>query len=249
MHKKFIISLGLLLVSQVTHASIIEHYGYSRDSSSNVVSDGKLEWLSWNATKGMSIQSALTSFSADGWRLANSRQLTDLFGTFRFGLPKSSWDICENCSVISETAWSPEENSPIDHFVSLFGWTQLLQCYDAASKYCYSQNDPAKESWVMFGDDSNNDGWFRSAAVLGDHTFVISEDTANQYTERAMFLGDNVHKFKLTSRNNNVGVALVRDAPVVNPLPSVPTPGSLSILLAGLFILLFRNRSEKRVTQ
>ncbi len=249
MHKKFLISLGLLLSSQVTQASVIEHYGYSRDSSSTVVSDGKLEWLSWNITKGMSIQSALAAFSADGWRLANSRQLTDLFGTFRFGLPKSSWGICESCSLISDGSWTPEEDSPIDHFINLFGWTELLRCANATSMYCYSQNDPAAESWVMFGDDSNNDGWFRSAAVLGDHTYVMSGDTVIQYSERAMFLGDNVHKFKLTSKNNNVGVALVRDAPIVNPPSSIPTPSSLSILLAGIFIPLFRNRCEKRVTQ
>lgn len=249
MHKKFIISLGLLLSSQVTQASVIEYYGYSRDSSSTVVSDGKLEWLSWNATKGMSIQSALAAFSADGWRLANSRQLTYLFGTFRFGLPKSSWDICETCSLISEIAWTPEEDSTADHFVSLFGWTELLRCANVTSTYCYSQNDPAAESWVMFGDDSNNDGWFRSASVIGDMTFVMSQNATNQYSGRAMFLADNVHKFKLTSKNSNVGVALVRDAPIVNPPSSIPTPGSLSILLTGIFIPLFRNRSEKRVTQ
>ena len=72
--KTFIASC-LLVTSMASQAAIISHYGYERDSASNIVTGGGLEWLKWDVTKGLSINAALAAYSADGWMLASNSQM------------------------------------------------------------------------------------------------------------------------------------------------------------------------------
>lgn len=87
MIKKVLMTSCLLIMSMASHAGLISHYGYERESGSNIVVGGGLEWLMWGVTAGMSASSALTIHA--GWRLATSAEMVSLFNTFQFG--KDDW--------------------------------------------------------------------------------------------------------------------------------------------------------------
>ena len=82
MLKRALALVIILLTHQLAYAGPIEFKGYSRENSSNVVTGGGLEWLQWTVTKGMTIDSALKQYTAQGWRLANNEQMATLFNTF-----------------------------------------------------------------------------------------------------------------------------------------------------------------------
>ena len=63
MLKKILVASCLLVTSMASQATIISHFGYERDSASNIVRGGGLEWLMWDVTKGMSINEALAAYS------------------------------------------------------------------------------------------------------------------------------------------------------------------------------------------
>jgi hypothetical protein len=98
------------LFSLQAFAGVITYAGYSLDESTNIVTGGGLEWLQWDETKHLSVDSALAEYADDGWSLATSIDMGNMlesFGSF------SSYEI------------SSDTIASYDSFISLFGTTWL----------------------------------------------------------------------------------------------------------------------------
>lgn len=93
MLKKTLVASCLLVASMSSQATIISYDGYQRENGGectdaekvckyNIVTDGKLEWLMWDVTKGMSIDSSLDFYKPGLWRLASNSEMEGLFSVF-----------------------------------------------------------------------------------------------------------------------------------------------------------------------
>jgi hypothetical protein len=237
MLKKLVIMSGLLLTSLTANATLIAHSGYARDSASNIVTGGGLEWLKWDVTKGMSINSALATYTAHGWRLASNKEMAALFNTFLFG-PYVFTDDNETPQSTS-SPWSLSEATNYNKFIELFGTTSStpLVCNAVQTTWCNAPTDLDVRSMAMFGTDANQNGRFQRAEVQDDYTYIYGDRLLYTPQSVALFQGES-YTGGYTSQN--AGVALVRTfdtAPV-----AVPTPGSIGLLALGLVALGHRRR-------
>lgn len=238
MLKKLVLMSGLLLTSLSAQATLISHFGYERDSASNIVTGGGLEWLKWDVTKGMSINSALASYASQGWRLASNDEMAFLFNQFKFG--KSDWHANESVTQSIQLPWnSGDALSSHAMFTNLFGVTRTFSCsLDGRTTLCWSDSDPQLYSLALFGADSNRNGMYNMALVQDDAHRVGSDP-------RVRLTFDN-HEASLSSdlwspdTSAYRGVALVRN--YVPDNVAVPTPGSIGLLALGLVALGYRRR-------
>lgn len=221
MVKKFFIGAILILTSSLTQASLIEYNGYSRDSSSNIVTGGGLEWLMWDVTMGMSINSALAAYSVDGWALASNIQMADLFNVFQFG--KTDWLADEGLQQSAGQPYGSITNH--DGFITLFGHTYLSQCELTQSSGCYSRDNPYIISRAIYGSDANGDSLFNLARVSSDA--LILENNFQSFG--ASLSRDLVSNTEVSSFT---GIALVRKS------ATVPAPNTFGILVLGIAALL-----------
>lgn len=235
MLKNIILLSGLLVASMNAQAALISHFGYERDSASNIVKGGGLEWLKWDVTKGMSINKALTDYSSQGWRLASSVDMAALFNAFSFGI--NTWTSNEQVSQYAGLPWdSSENNSPHASFTLMFGATDKSSCSDVWSSGCYVAYDPKNESHAFFGSDLNSNGIYNLASVKDDNTRDYGWAKGSTGHQAYMYA-------EAVSRDYSYalyGVALVRSA---SPQPgTVDTPGSIGLLVLGLAALGYRRR-------
>jgi hypothetical protein len=236
MLKKLVILTGLLLTSVTAQASLISHFGYERDSAANVVTGGGLEWLKWDVTKGMSINSALSTHAAQGWRLASNVEMAALFNTFQFS--SNVFTGVERLSQSVASPWSLSEDNNYIRFQDLFGRTYAHANVCTAQKVvdCYSATDNYITTRAWFGSDDDKDNKFKLAEVLDDFKFITPNVVAFKEAY-ASISGDHAAP---TDASRYVGVALVRTfdtAPV-----AVPTPGPIGLLALGLVALGYRRR-------
>jgi hypothetical protein len=236
MLKKLVILSGLLLTSVTAQASLISHVGYERDSASNVVSGGGLEWLKWDVTKGMSINSALATHAAQGWRLASNIEIAALFNTFQFG--SNIFTGVEDTFQRSSSPWIVSEASNHNKFLELFGITAAAKdaCKNADCRG-YSVSDNFVYSGAVFGSDDDRDGLYKLAYVFDDSIFFNGADDVSERPAEAAIGFDMLDASRGAA--DVWGVALVRtfDTP-----PVVTTPGSIGLLALGLVALGYRRR-------
>jgi hypothetical protein len=236
--KKILAASCLLVTSMASQATIISHFGYERDSSSDIVKGGGLEWLMWDVTKGKSINQALSDYS--GMRLATSAEITNLFNTFRFGNYNGDWED----SIIDQTTWSNwsvSEASPHNKFIALFGVTtsSRTMCSVELTGNCYMPDDPFVGSVAQYG-KNNVWSWVSRAGVRDDYTDTLLYGYLKSNRSHEAFLT----KRFVDQGNDEVGVALVR---MKTEVPAaVNTPASFSLLTLGLIGLGFRRRHTLR---
>lgn len=237
MLKNIFVASLLLITSMASHAALIEYNGYSRGDASNIVTGGGLEWLKWDLTKGMSINSALAEHSSDGWVLASNIQMASMFNSFQFG--KVGWTGLENLSEYYQMGWSADEDSPHNYFKSLFGVTATLGvCSAPEINSCFLAEDPFRLSSAWYGAEVNGSLLYTSARVRDDLTQLNPDQTlvhVHHFAELGTVDYDSPDMSMLAR-----GVALVRNK-TTEPT-QVPLPGSLSLLALGLVVLGYRRR-------
>lgn len=202
---------------------------YSLDETTNIVTDSRnnLEWLQWDVTRGMSINSALSVYTAEGWQLATNAQMAELFNAFDLSYGEFTWDDDENTIQYH----SHDSDGPVEAvddreklFVGLFGNT-WLELTDTISDYEYSS--------ALFGTDMDNDGLYNDARVYDDYR-KNNGDYFRNFSQM-----DNDFGFTRNSEPYRKGVALVRSDATID----VPEPSSIALfamVLTGLSARRFR---------
>ncbi|RVU40272.1 hypothetical protein EOE67_06665 [Rheinheimera riviphila] len=244
MLRKFFVLAGLLLASVSTPAAVIEYKGYSRDSSSNIVTGGGLEWLKWDVTQGMSINEALAAHK--GWSLASNLQMASLFNAFQFGA--SNWHDKENMIQYSDIDWSQDELGDTNAFIDLFGFTSgpWKVCMTPADKNCDIKEDARFYTAAHYGIDNNANGYYNHAYIEDDSSSRYSSMfDVEQIDGFALLMSDLFLNVDRDDRSLSFGIALVR---IHHATPSpVSLPGSLSLLALGLAGLAYRRRKGATV--
>ncbi|MFC0047192.1 PEP-CTERM sorting domain-containing protein [Rheinheimera tilapiae] len=230
MFKNILIATCLLVTSIASQAALISHYGYERESTSNIVKGGGLEWLMWDVTKGMSISQALAAYKSDGWSLANNNKMAMLFNRFNFG--KSKWSSSLGINQSNNSPWGAQEHKG---FLDLFGITYISDnlCNENKKRWCYASDDPYSYSVALYGTSFSVYG----ASVSDDATYT-EINSKYQMTAGAALWEYNWSEWESA---NYVGVALVRQA-----VAEVPLPASITLLMLGLVTLCLRRRKLAR---
>jgi len=212
----------LLLIAQPAKASLIDS-GYSLEG--NVVKGTVFEWLQWNVTAGMSIDSALSAYGSVGWSLASNQQMADLFNQSGV-LPDyytTTWIADENTyqTNFSVSPGDPStEVSARDDFLSLFGITQT--------------NSSSSDTYAIYGSDLDNDGLYNlakfkqynnSSGICSGFCIGLSAD-------------DTFSGLNSSFNSSALGIALVRNVTARKAVNPIPAPSSILLLCLGLVVLL-----------
>ncbi len=253
MLKKILLASCLLITAMASQASVISHHGYERDSSSNIVKGGGLEWLMWDVTKGMSVNQALAAYADAGWQLATNDMMASLFNTFVFG--KDNWSANTNIVQSAQVSWTAggethhAELSDHNKFMSLFGLTQELHSG-------YRANDHYRSASALFLTENSTLG---TALLVDDYARDMYQPgycTGSIFNRRcyngywyAQYYAHNAGMWATSASfdtvGSNLGVALVRSLAVEQP-SAVPAPATLCLLVLGLFVLATRRQALSR---
>jgi hypothetical protein len=224
MLKKFIYTISFLLFSSSALAGLITYDNYILNEDTNIITNNNLEWLQWDETHLMSVDSALAAYSSDGWQLASNQQMSNLFNTFNLA-SSNRWDADENTSQTITTPYMSGDNVLTDpelQLLTLFGITRTLD---------FGWWDLVKETGAIFGNDLDNDGLYNLASVTDDYEippFMSKKDNM-------VSLKNDL--FTSSTSGGIYGVALVRAV-------DVPEPSSLALFTLA-FIGLIHLRARK----
>ena len=230
MFKKILVASCLLVTSIASQAALISFNGYERDSTSNIVKSGGLEWLMWSETRNKSINMALAE--NDGWTVATQQHIANLYNAFKFS-EKNDWSGSGDAGQILYGRWSVDEEDSYGSFVTLFGTTYIQQCATIFDLMCFSRTDAKRSTSALFTSQE-------------DVSKVAVADMADDYTH-LWYTGNSVYNYDpivmitgyyggdYNYQNESLGVALVRE--VKSDITPVPLPNSISMLVLGLFAL------------
>ncbi|QCZ94368.1 PEP-CTERM sorting domain-containing protein [Salinimonas iocasae] len=241
MKKKFwkiVSATTFICASHFANAALVTANKYTLDTDTNIVSDGTLEWLQWDVTSGLSINSSLEQYS--GWSLASNSQMEALFSDF---FSNNTWTSNESEYQLHSEA--PFDDVPIyNTFLDLFGSRVSSSDIDN-EEYSLTYLNSRQEISAFFGSDEDGDNRYNIASVK-DWSYARKYIKQTQETRsvfqpaNALMTKDNI---RLTDSHNNYGVALVRpqqNADTVN----VSEPATLMIFSLGMLGIVAR-RSKK----
>lgn len=212
--------IAVLLFSMTSSATLISHNGYQSDTASDIVTGGGLEWLQWNVTAGQSIEDALGTYSAAGWRTASTIELAALLNDFSFGLTFNGYT---NVTQSVSSPWTTSEVSTHNNFISLFGRT-----VPATDPVFEPSDPPAFSRAIVTGPFTPGGQTIFRASVRDDSYHPIGGNISHYVQFDSLFV-------ELSYSNNNYGVALVREISSSEP-DNVPEPGPLVLMCLGLLI-------------
>lgn len=126
---KSIITAQLLLLSYSVSAGVISYAGYTRETSSYIVTGGGLEWLQWTETLDLSVidpslepssfLQRMQQLYSQGWRIAVEDEVKNLMTNF-FGSP--------NEYAVGLLGYENASVSALQNFINLFGNTGVWCC-------------------------------------------------------------------------------------------------------------------------
>ncbi len=237
MFKKIVFASCLLAASVGSYAGVLSHSGYVRDSGSNIVKGGGLEWLTWDTTKGMSVSTALQHYASEGWAVASNQQMATLLNAFDFG--KTDWRADGQNWQTVYTPWTQTETSHHNAFLDLFGRTFQTTniCTSIHVDFCFYANDSQIYSYAFFGIGISDSNKFNLAHVTDDFSYVGGNGALQRGDYSALLYADSGLS---TVQYDHVGVALVRPFKA-DPTP-VNAPTSLGLLTLAFIALGVRRR-------
>ncbi|WP_158769006.1 hypothetical protein [Paraglaciecola sp. L1A13] len=194
--------LTLLLSSHAAYASLIVRGGFSLDTGSNTITGNGLNWSRWDAVVGVSISQALGLYASDGWRLASSEEMVGMYSHF---IPGVDW------------AASLDENSGIGEFISVDEYHALTSIFGV------SLAEFGGISNVIFGNDLDNDGAYRSAGAY----YTDWDPAAGIYPDSSRLTVD--------FSSNDFSIQLVKSI-------SVDEPKLIYLMILGLSLPYLRKR-------
>lgn len=216
-----------LLFSLSANATVISHYGYSYDTSGNIVTGGGLQWLRWDATVGQSAESALATYAPQGWRMATYDEVAALLNvfiedrvsasTFTFGSDPYGWE---------EVKFHSNEQQLPTAFLEMFGDTYAADGLIMGTPgTLFNQYQAA---FAMYGE-------LNPAVPLYDFVAVFDKfydpyDLTGVSGGAARLLGS---RYQPDQSYQGVGIALVR---------AVPLPAAGWLFASALAGLLFGRR-------
>lgn len=227
---KYICTFILISASNFCYATLIIHGDYELDTDTNIITnkDTGLQWLQWDYTLYMSIDSALSSiantYEGGGWELATNSQMADLFNYFDLG-HGTVWDSIEQTDQRASDPVTASIEAPDDPqlmFVELFGDTRPDYCNFAYNTPCSFQFSSA-----LFGRDEDGDGWYNVAEVYDDYLGSKGEGDGYVRLSRDRVYSDRAVSFR--------GIALVR-------MVDVNAPSTIGLMTLAFFGLAFRRR-------
>jgi hypothetical protein len=204
-----------LAVCGLANAALITHNNYTLNTDTNIVShtDGT-EWLQWDVTLNMTIDSALSSYASQGWMLASNTQMAGLFTDFGWGS-----SLLDDDNTVSYMAYSHRtEESSSDKFIALFGITS-------------SGGFQSLQSNALFGNDPDQDGFIKIASIGSDR--CIRDCSFSYGTTMDDFASFTRDSHPYDEQRSSGGIALVRVA-------VVPEPSASLIFVLGLMGLASR---------
>lgn len=236
--KRLFIALLLSISCSQTNAALVTYNNYTLIEEANIVTAGAIEWLQWDVTRGMSIDTALDIFGTDGWTLATQADMAGLFNDFVLSA-RNPWDEDENTAQIARDRFNLGDDINTDpelQFLKLFGHT-----YEYLSPY-HVGFDREQYSTALFGEDADGDGLYNIAEVHDDFFMDEAFEAGSSFMDRDLYSATESDRF--------VGVALVRTVSAVSDigtLNAVSAPGSALMLLAGLCSLVRLRKNQMAV--
>jgi hypothetical protein len=224
---KKLLPILFLFTGFQANAALITHNGYTLDEDTDIVTGGGLEWLQWDVTKGLSVNTAVAANGifggadyGNGWTLATNEQMAALFNAFSFNSTTTGTSLDFTANT---------DNTAMDNFIELMGSTSVRQSLPYGSGV-----NGYRESRAAYGTVSTNDVNKCSKVVSDYQQFsrdgVFVADFAN-------FAGVDVFNCKDAYAVSLLGggVALVRQI-------DVPEPSTVAILAMGLLGLGLRRK-------
>jgi len=140
-----ILILALILFALTissANATLITKRNFTLDTDTNLISGNGLYWKRWDQTVDLSIDEALNLYSSDGWRLASSNEMVGLFNVF-----------------FSDYDWNTalDENSGRGEYVRINNYKDLISIFGVSIDAFGGISD------ILFGNDEDNDGFYRTA--------------------------------------------------------------------------------------
>jgi hypothetical protein len=212
--KSIALAATTLVLSTSVNADIISYNAYSLDTGTNIVTGGGLEWLQWDETVGLSIDTALSTYGSQGWRLANTVEMASLFNSFALGMTFTD----AQGAIQSYERYVPlDPENDFNKFISLFGDTLTPHplTIDGATS-------------ALFGNYPDADLLYNAVGI------IAYNNTADFVYAKSYLFGDYTQK---STSISNVGVALVCDSGSCSSLPPSPVPDPAAVWLFGSGLL------------
>ncbi len=208
------------------------YFDYSLDEDTNIVTGNGYEWLRWDQTVGMSINDAIASYSADGWRVASNTEMAFLFNDFGVNYHMGTtipYDTDENTG---QSVWDDAASIQFYLFQEMFGITNT-DCFD-----WYPEQQCLTESSVLFGTDLDGDLQYNLAWVLYSQWENLETGEWAWYDEAWSGISADTHAPANSPLN---GVALVRE------VTHTPIPGALPLFASAMLVFgwFYRRKKQK----
>lgn len=256
MFKPLLVSLSVVVATIPAIASA-SYLNYTKDAGTNIITDGSgLEWMTLSQTNVMSVEEALNSYAEDGWFVASSQEVDQLYDDF-FGEYDWTGDRGTYVSQYASSSLTSITNESVDHFFGLFGKTALDDyCYDfvgslytceiEGERYPQSRTNFFFSSTELNVSDDTFYWTFNSARVVSEYGQVRTHGLNGRIIPANVAI-DTRNPGRFTSKSDGYAIALTRSVPDgsennQNDASEVPAPGALSLFGLGLIAMMLRRK-------